>query len=106
MLDSVTEALDKIEVKRQHERALLKPETDLDALGYLKRIYQDSRQPTHIRMKAAIEALPFEKPKLAVIATVQGQDVASLLEARLRRIEDAKTKGLAIEGAPTNGDRA
>jgi hypothetical protein len=42
-------------------------------------------------MRAAIEALPFERPKLAVQAIIGGQDFAALLDERLRRIEQAKT---------------
>jgi len=45
-------------------------------------------------MRGAIEALPFESPKLSATAVVQGRDFASLLEARLRRIEEAKSKSI------------
>ena len=59
-------------------------------------------------MKAAIEALPFENSKLTITATAQGQDFATLLSARLKRIADAKeppkliesTRGVTIEPAP------
>jgi hypothetical protein len=53
-------------------------------------------------MRAAIAALPFELPKLAVTAVVSEQDFASVLERRLRRISEMKL----IEGQPqsTNGN--
>src|ERR1700746_2449514 len=56
---------------------------ELDALGYLQSIYRDQGQPEARRLKAAIEALPFEKPKLAAIATYNtGEDFAERLEQR------------------------
>ena len=60
------------------------------AHDYLKEVYQDPRLPTALRMKAAIEALPFERPKLAVTAMLDGQDIAALLDERLKRIAQAK----------------
>ena len=54
----------------------------------------DPRPPLSARMRGAIEALPFESPKLSATAVVQGRDFASLLEARLRRIEEAKSKSI------------
>ena len=38
-------------------------------------------------MRAAIAALPFESPKLAVTAMVSEQDFATLLDQRLKRME-------------------
>jgi hypothetical protein len=35
------------------------------ALGYLQELYNDVRQSRSVRMKAAIEALPYEQPRLA-----------------------------------------
>ena len=53
-----------------------------------------------MRMRAAIEALPFEKPKLAVTATIRGQEgIAALLEARLKRNAEAMPKVLAAPAA-------
>ena len=47
-------------------------------------------------MRAAIEVLPFTHPKLAVTAQVTENDLATLLDRRLRRMEEAKL----IEHAP------
>jgi hypothetical protein len=85
-LISVTEELNKIEVKRQRELASLSPDPSLSAHDYLRQVYQDPRQPVHIRMKAAIEAIAYERPRLAVTANIAGQDIATLLEERIRRI--------------------
>jgi lambda repressor-like predicted transcriptional regulator len=42
--------------------------------------------------------LPFEVPKLAVTAVVSEQDFATVLDRRLKRIEEMKAK--AIEATP------
>jgi hypothetical protein len=55
------------------------------ALGYLQELYNDVRQSTSVRMKAAIEALPYEQPRLAVTAIVQGEDFAALLDRAIER---------------------
>jgi hypothetical protein len=52
------------------------------ALGYLQAIYRDPLQPTSIRMRAAIECLPFETPKLSATAVITGGED---FEARLKR---------------------
>jgi len=44
-------------------------------------------------MRAAIAALPHEVPKLAVTAVVADNDVATLLDSRLKRIEEMKREG-------------
>ena len=49
-------------------------------------------------MRAAGLALPFESPKLAVTAVVSEQDFATVLDRRLKRIEEMKAK--VIEAKP------
>lgn len=58
--------------------------TDGDSLDYLQSIYRDPMQPTGARMHAAIAALPFERPKLAV-AHLDGASLAAQLEDRIAR---------------------
>jgi len=53
--------------------------------------------PLSVRMRAAIELLPFTHPKLAVTAVVSEQDFATVLDRRLKRIEEMKL----IEAKPT-----
>ena len=62
----------------------------LDALRYLQMIYRDPQLSTAVRMRAAGLALPFESPKLAVTAVVSEQDFATVLDRRLKRIEEMK----------------
>ena len=71
-----------------------------DAYELLRSVYSNSALPIAMRMRAAIETLPFEKPKLAVTAMVDSQGIAALLEARLRRIAEAESDPKAIEAAP------
>ena len=57
-----------------------------------------SELPLSVRMRAAIEMLPFTHPKLAVTAMVSEQDFATVLDRRLKRIEEMKAK--VIEAKP------
>ena len=68
------------------------------SLDLLKAVYRNSSLPLTTRMRAAIAALPFESPKLAVTAVVSEQDFATLLDRRLKRIEEMKAN--AIEATP------
>jgi hypothetical protein len=45
-----------------------------NALEFLKAIYRSASVPLSERMRAAIEALPFESPKLSATAILQGDD--------------------------------
>jgi len=64
----------------------------------LQAVYRNPRLPLQMRIRAMIAALPFETPKLAVTATVSENDFATLLDRRLKRIEEMKAK--AIEATP------
>jgi hypothetical protein len=71
-----------------------------NAHALLKAIYRNPEVPLSVRLPAAIAALPFEVPKLAVTAVVSSeQDFAALLDARLKRINEAKL----IEGSKVAG---
>jgi hypothetical protein len=49
-----------------------------DALEHLQAIYQETRYPLNVRVKAMIEALPYERPKAH--EHKPGEDFASRLE--------------------------
>jgi len=68
------------------------------SLDLLRAVYRNNQLPLTTRMRAAIAALPFEVPKLAVTAVVSEQDFATLLDRRLKRIEEMKAK--EIEATP------
>src|SRR5215471_16442715 len=62
------------------------------ALSFLQACYRNPSLNLTTRMRAAIAALPFEVPKLAVTAVVSEQDFATLLDRRLKRNEQRKSK--------------
>jgi TATA-box binding protein (TBP) (component of TFIID and TFIIIB) len=72
------------------------------SLDLLKAVYRNNQLPLTTRMRAAIAALPFESPKLAVTAVVSEQDFATLLDRRLKRIEEMKAN--AIGATPVTDD--
>src|SRR5215469_13401297 len=72
---------------------------EVDPLSFLKAVYMNADLPLSVRMRAAIELMPFTHPKLAVTAVVSDGDIASLLDRRLKRIEEMKAK--TIEAKPT-----
>jgi hypothetical protein len=79
-----------------------------NAHALLRAVYQNPEVPLSVRMRAAIAALPFEAPKLAVTYQASEQDFASLLDRRLQRI--AEMKLIEAKPRPTqptnNGDKA
>ena len=75
---------------------------EIDPLSFLKAVYMNVELPLSVRMRAAIELLPFTHPKLAVTAVVSEQDFATVLDRRLKRIEEMKAN--AIEAKPEKVD--
>ena len=78
----------------------MEDQPEFDALGYLQAIYRGKVIAESQRMRAAIAALPFERPKLAVIANVTS--FAAQMEATMERLGkppviDAKPRSLASE---------
>ena len=85
-------------------------ETSLD---FLQKIYRSPKQPIARRMRAAIEAAPYERPKLTAVATasMNGNDFAAMLEraiarsqAPLKQIEHQPTER-PLPSAPPPGIR-
>jgi len=64
--------------------------TPENAHALLKAVYQCPEVPLSVRMRAAMACLPFETPKLAVTAQITEQDFATLLDRRLKRLEEMK----------------
>jgi hypothetical protein len=56
-----------------------------DALGYLRQVYRNPLESTHVRMKAAAIALEYERPRLAVVAQMSGDDLAERLNRAVER---------------------
>ena len=59
------------------------------SLLLLQAIYKDKKQPLNVRVRCAIEALPFEVPKLSAtaVATLDGKSFAEALEGALNAVE-------------------
>jgi hypothetical protein len=60
-------------------------EMPASALGYLQSIYRNPSEPESRRMRAAIAALPFESPKLAVTAYLNEGDLGERLDRAIER---------------------
>jgi hypothetical protein len=67
-----------------------KPE--IEALEYLQSIYRNPMESTSVRIRAAVECLPYETPKLTAIAvgTLNAHDFYSRLERAILRSERAR----------------
>jgi hypothetical protein len=85
---SVDGVLDQIGAEIAEELVELTPgEISLD---FLRRIYRSAQQPMSLRMRAAIEALPFEVPKLSATA-ITSMDEKSFAAQLERCIERSKS---------------
>ena len=75
---------------------------DANALAFLQSVYRNASVPLSVRMKAAIEALPFESPKLEARLSLDGSDFASRLDAAVARSRAAKLEAAStlIETEP------
>jgi len=67
-------------------------EEQVNSIDYLRRIYRDPNQPIPLRMRAAIESLPYENAKITAVAIgrLTGQDFYSRLERAVNASEKAK----------------
>jgi len=63
----------------------LQVSTDASSLDFLQAVYRNPEVQLPVRMRAAGMALPFESPKLAVVATINGGDFAGQLDKAIER---------------------
>ena len=69
------------------------------ALEFLQAVYCNDQLPLVTRMRAAIAALPFESPKLAVTALVNDEGFAEMLDRAIKRTEQMEN-GKLIRAKP------
>ena len=57
------------------------------SLSFLQRVYRSPKQPMSRRLRAAIEAMPHEHPRLGAVAigSMNGNDFAAMLEKAIER---------------------
>jgi hypothetical protein len=71
---------------------------EFDALRYLQAVYRGQVEAEGQRMRAAIAALPFEQPKLSVVASVN--DPERFAERLEKAIARSGVRPLMIEASP------
>jgi hypothetical protein len=72
-----------------------------DPKDFLKAVYLDANLPLSVRMRAAIELMPYIHPKLAVTAIVTEHDFATLLDQRIANMQRINNgNGSMIEAKP------
>jgi hypothetical protein len=71
------------------------------ALALLQAVYRDHRQPLPVRVRCAVECLPFENPKLSAIGVSQltGRDFAAALDRAIARSRPVLIEAKAVEPA-------
>ena len=82
MANNVDAVLDQIEAQ-QADRFELEP--NATSLTLLQKVYRSPAVALATRMRAAMAALQFEHPKLAVTANVEAGDFADQLEQAIKR---------------------
>jgi hypothetical protein len=100
----LTQGLEPFEVLDQiEEPEPVQVSEGATSLGFLQAVYRSADQPLSVRMKAAQAALPYEFPKLAVTAVIDGGDMAERLAqaiAQSSKVIEARPKEPALPAPP------
>lgn len=88
MPERITEVLDRIEAQQQQQEL---PE-NVSALTLLQMVYRGALKVSPQQMRAAIESLPYENPKLSAMAitAMTGNDFARALDRAIDRSNKAR----------------
>jgi len=69
------------------------------SLDLLRAVYRNPSVPLSTRIRCAVAALPHEFPRLQVTAQTQDNDLATLLDQRLKRLAELENgNGKVIDG--------
>jgi hypothetical protein len=101
MSERIVAVLNQIEAQQQPETI---PE-DISALTLLQMVYRGAVKVSAQQMRAAIESLPYENPKLSAvaIASMNERDFASRLERAIARSDGARVpKLIEARAEPTD----
>jgi hypothetical protein len=74
---------------------------NMSSVDYLRSVYRNPLQPTPVRMKAAIEAAPYEAPRLSVTASAEYVGFGDAPDAAIARARARQPK--LSDGSPANG---
>jgi hypothetical protein len=88
LTNNVFEVFDQIEAQ-QRQLAANEP-APANALDFLQSIYRNPLQPLPVRIRCAVEALPFESAKLTATALLTSDDFATLLDKAIERSNGAR----------------
>jgi hypothetical protein len=91
--------LQTVQQKNEDDRFELEP--NATSLTLLQKVYRSSAIPLTTRMRAAMAALQFEHPKLAVTANVESGDFAFQLDRAIERSRKVIEAKPVIEGNVT-----
>jgi hypothetical protein len=80
MGEKITAVLDQIEAEAEAAQPVGRT-----ALELHQEVYRDRKQPLHLRLRAAQNALPYETPKLAVVGNYDGRDLGEMLDRAIAR---------------------
>jgi hypothetical protein len=75
------------------------------SLDLLRAVYRSNHLPLTVRLRAAVAALPHEVPRLGVSFVVNDNDIAALLDQRLKRIAETKLMEAKPTGGKVNGEK-
>jgi hypothetical protein len=69
------------------------------SIDLLRAVYRNPTLDLPVRMRAAALAIAFESPKLAVVAQITENDLATLLDRRIKRFQEMEA-GKLVEAKP------